>query len=229
MIEWIEEGIAAVVALVGIYATLRKLQLQRMEVENAVAAQVRAEQAAEEEKRKAFVAEQEMRFQVHATDFSAFLSDWQGIAAEMSHLIAESPIDRILIFKAWNGSEDPKWTTAVYQMREVGQHPVQYVHFALDPDYIDKLRETVARGTLSFNVAEQRKSFIKQVYDSEGVKSSLWAYIDTKPVPGTESAAIAYMSFSSHEADAIDNDTEVKCMLLVNRIRALSSSFDHRV
>lgn len=177
------------------------------------------------EQKKAELAEQEMQLQSDTLSFAAFLADWNDVAKEMSHLIATSEIDRILVLKAWNGSLDPKWTTAVYQMRDVGQEPRQYIHFELDPDYVDRLRQIVSRHSIAFTVAKIADSFIKRVYDGEGVRSSYWAHIASQSIPGRNAVAINYASFSSHSADEISEDTQTRCMLIVNRLKGLAATF----
>lgn len=172
------------------------------------------------------LAEKELEFQSHALSFGAFLEDWQGTSREMRNLMRDTEIDRILIFRAWNGSLAPKWTTAVYQMREEGQEPIQYVHFELDEDYVERLRKIVSNGILTFSVDQIEDSFIKSVYNAEGVKSSCWAYINSQQPKDSDAVSISYASFSSTESDRLSPDTVTKCRILAGRLKGLASNFD---
>jgi hypothetical protein len=177
------------------------------------------------ERRKTALAENEIKLQNAALSFSAFLEDWQGTEKEMSALISQTEIDRILILRAWNGSLTPKWTTAVYQMRETGQVPRQYVHFELDSDYIDRLRCIVGGSAMCFSVNDLPPSFIKDVYEAEGVSSSCWVHLDTSTVPRADAAVITYVSFSSHTAERIDDETRTRCMILAGRLKGIAHAF----
>lgn len=192
-------------------------------------ARARVSQLAIEQKdRELEVAKKELTFQSHALSFGAFLADWQGTSSAMKQLLDDTEIDSIMIFRAWNGKLTPQWTTAVFQMREVGQEPVQYVHFELDDDYVDRVRKIVLSGIITFSVANQPDSFIKDVYNAEGVKSSCWAHINSQSVPDSDAVSISYASFSSCTASELAPETVTKCRMLAGRLKGLAHNFDEQ-
>ena len=180
------------------------------------------------ERRKLQLAEKEMDFQADALDFVSFLGDWQHTSDELSSIIEETEIDRILILRAWNGTLSPKWTTARFQMRELGQKIRQYIHFELDQDYVDRLREISGCGELYFVVDEinQNDSRIKQVYQAEGVLASYWAHIETlSRIDSPECKAVSYISFSTTTHKEISEKTRTRCMIMAGRLKGIASNF----
>lgn len=180
------------------------------------------------ERRFRNLAENEMRLQREALSFAGFLEDWQNTAAEMSALISDTEIDRILILRAWNGSLSPKWTTAVYQMREVGQVPRQYVHLELDNDYVDRLRTIVSSGSLCFRADDIPKSLVRQIYNAEGVTASFWSHIETHRDVKADSAVITYASFSTHTQKEISEATQTRCLILAGRLKGIAAAFGNQ-
>jgi hypothetical protein len=178
------------------------------------------------ERKKLDLAKRELIFQSDALDFSAFLQDWQNTSDELVAIISETEIDRIIILRAWNGAMHPLWTTAVYQLREEGQEPRQYVHFELDTDYVQRLREITGTGQSYFVTDDiQPQSRIYQVYSAEGVKASYWAHIETIKLSGSDAQAIAYMSFSTHIANEISEKTRTRCMIMAGRLKGIAANF----
>ena len=177
------------------------------------------------ERQKASLAMREMSLQSEALSFAIFLEDWQSVAAEMSKLIAETEIDRILILRAWNGVLTPKWTTAVYQLREVGQIPMQFIHTGLDDDYVARLSETKS-GVHYFATKDAPPGLIKSIYEAEGVQASCWFHIDTKKGEGTDAAVITYCSFSTHTQGEVNGETQTRAALVADRLKGLSSLFN---
>lgn len=208
MIDQYSEIIVAAIGLVGVIVTAvlgsRRFNKERSDKEQA---------------------QNEIRLQAQMLSFSAFLDDWQNTSKELLRIIRETEIDRILIFKAWNGAMSPKWTTAVYQMREEGQTPVQYQHFELDDDYVDRLRRMARHRHIWFTVSEIDDSFIKAVYDAEGVKSSAWYHIESRELPGTDSVSVSYVSFSSTTHDVLSENTLTQLMIVTGRLKGLAANF----
>lgn len=178
-------------------------------------------------RRQVDIAERELSFQSYALDFSAFLQDWQNTFDELNNIIQQTEIDRILILRAWNGALAPRWTTAVYQLRESGQEPRQYVHFELDSDYVERLKQVCGTGSIHFSVdsVQPDNVKIKQVYEAEGVKSSYWAHIETLKLSNSTAQAIAYISFSSHSFDEISEKTRTRCMIMAGRLKGIAANF----
>jgi hypothetical protein len=194
------------------YVAVGKQRIARLELEH--------------KDRELDIAKKELSFQSHALSFGAFLEDWASTSEAMQLLMNETAIDRILILRAWNGTMTPKWATAVFQMREIGQQPVQYIHAELDDDYIERLRKIVSGNIISFSVIDQPDSFIKDIYSAEGVKSSCWAYINSQQVADSEAVSISYASFSSSTAEVLDAATITKCRILAGRLKGLAANFD---
>lgn len=183
----------------------------------------------EQESHRADQAENEMKFQRAALSFAAYLEEWAVIESDARYLLENTNVDRFMILRAWNGARDPKWTTSVYQMRMEGQEPIQYVHFELDADYQSRLREISDRRFMTFAVDEIPESFIKRIYQAEGVKHSSWFLIDEHELEredGNKAKAITYCSFATHGDEPLTPDELTRCQILVGRLKACSASFD---
>lgn len=171
-------------------------------------------------------AEQELKFQAGALDFSGFLQEWDGVHHDLKTLMQETEIDRFLILRAWNGSLAPRWTTAVFQMRQGAQDPISYVHFELDDDYVSRLRQIAKDGPLLIDVDHAPSSAIKDIYEAEGVTASAWFHLETSTLeeaPGC--AAITYCSFATHSAEKMDEKTFTRCRTIAGRLKGVSSAF----
>jgi len=179
------------------------------------------------ERHKLMQAEQEIRFQRSALSFPEFVEEWDEIGRELIGLINETEIDRFMILRAWNGYLEPRWTTAVYQLRSAGQAPVAYVHFELDEDYIHRVKQIAKGGPISMVTAELPDSEIKKVYIAEGVTASMWAHLDTFETTDGRSRAVAYCSFATHLDSLLTDKTMTRCRVLVGRLKGLARSFDH--
>ena len=165
----------------------------------------------------------EMDFQEASLTWEDYLHEWGDIDRELKDLFASTSLDRFLLLRAWNGLEDPKWTTALLQVREQDQHAYSYVHFELDSDYVARLNMIKSRGYICFKTEHLPDSAIKRVYALEGVTSSSWHFISRKRLAGSESASITYCSFATHGDGEIDENTLTRCRLLVDKIRALNT------
>jgi len=180
-------------------------------------------------KRRGDQAELEMRFQRAALSFPDFVEEWEEIHRDMLCLMDETCIDRFLILRAWNGYLEPRWTTAMFQMRTEGHSPVAYVHFELDRDYVERLRE-ITQGSHAYLVTNDlpHSSALRSVYDQEGVTAAFIAQLITLdgPIKGTK--AQTYCSFATHSPDGIDVNTQTRCRILVSRMKGLALGFEDR-
>lgn len=178
------------------------------------------------EKKKTAQAMDELTVQRAMMGMSWFVDEWETIIKEIDHLIETSNIDRFLLLEAWNGELSPQWTTAVFQRRQGDQEPVSYVHFELDDDYVSRL-QTISRGqVLYFEVDSQPESFIKQVYQAEGVKHAVWCHLAKRQI-GTNHL-ISYCSFATHE-DELDPSVVTKCRILAGRLSGMAHAFNPKV
>jgi hypothetical protein len=178
------------------------------------------------ERQKLDQAESEIRFQRAALGFPEFVEEWGEIGQELIKLLEETEIDRFMIFRAWNGHLEPRWTTAVYQLRSAGQAPIAYVHFELDEDYVNRVKKIAQGGPLVMVTDSLPDSEIKKVYEAEGVTASLWAHLDTFETTDRISKAVAYCSFATHAPSLISNSTMTRCRVLTGRLKGLATAFD---
>lgn len=170
-------------------------------------------------------AEREMSFQSASLDFSTFLAEWGDTMKEIEKLMDETNIDRFLILRAWNGFLEPRWTTAVLQIRKGDQDLVSYVHFELDTDYVDRLREINRENRLVFDVADlPDDASIKKVYELEGITCAAWYQLLNQKLEGTESQAVTYCSFATHEG-TIEETTITRCSIIAGRLKGVAHSF----
>lgn len=172
--------------------------------------------------------ENELKIQQVALNFGQFMEEWSQTHEEIAHLMESSCIDRFIILRAWNGRLSPRWTTAVFQMRMGNQEPISYVHFELDTDYVERIKQISIQGTATFKVDELPDCAIKRVYQAEGVKSSTWSYISEESIPGTDCVAHTYCSFSTHTDCEIDVNLETKITILIGRLKGIAMSFNGR-
>lgn len=173
--------------------------------------------------------EKELAFQRAALSFDEFVSEWNDVYDEIVDIIQTTNVDRFLLLRAWNGKYDPKWTTAFFQVREVHQKPVSYVHFELDADYIERLNQVIRGGSISFAVRDIPDSYIKDVYTSEGVTHSAWFFIDKSQLKGSTSAAVTYCSFSTHSGVEIDHQTFIRCRIVASRMKGIAHTLNQHV
>ena len=169
-------------------------------------------------------AENEMDLQRAALDFTGFLSEWSGVQEELEVLMRDSEVDRFLILRAWNGHLTPRWTTAIYQVRRGKQSPVQYIHFELDGDYVERLKHIDANGFMYLDVDSLPESAIKQIYSAEGVTASAWYHLESLGFQGGKSRAVTYCSFATHDESKLTEDTLTRCRILAGRLKGVALS-----
>jgi hypothetical protein len=174
-------------------------------------------------------AELEMRFQRAALSFPEFVEEWSEIHKAILALMEETCIDRFLILRAWNGMLEPRWTTAMFQMRIAGQAPVAYVHFELDRDYVERLRELTATSSTYVVVKELPKNTaLKDVYDSEGVTAAFLAHLISLDGPLKGTKAQTYCSFATHDPKGIPPFVQTRCRVLISRMKGLALGFEEK-
>lgn len=205
------EIITALIGLVGIvitaWVTTRKLAMAEHERETV---------------------RHEMNLQTSALSFAEFLTHWDEINAEVLRLFEQTCVDRFIIFRAWNGVAEPRWSTAILQMRQAGQTPVAYVHYEMDRDYVQRMKEVTAGASLNFTTVSCPDVDIKKIYQAEGVTAAAWFHIITQDIPCMPtSKAITYCSFGTHSARHVDEplteSTMVSCRLIVDRLKGIAA------
>ena len=159
----------------------------------------------------------EIDFRSESLALTVDVSDWSGITNELSDLMRTSEIDRFLILNAFNGYHDPRWTTAVYQVKRGADKLMSYVHFGIDPHYVGLLKKIREAGSTAVNVSLLPDSIIRSVYLSESVLGSEWFFLGSKQ-NNQGSVALTYCSFSSKTESDISPATHERCRVLVNQI-----------
>ncbi len=205
-----EDTIVAIVAFAGVCVT-------------AVLGYLSARNA----KQKLRQAEDELRMQARGLDFSHFMQEWAGTYGDLMDLMHSTNVDRFMIFRAWNGSHSPRWTTAVFQLRIGNQMPMSYIHVDLDNHYVEMLREIGARRPTLLVTSEMPKCMLREVYEAEGVTSSYLEHIETANSGGSRSVAVTYCSFATHTGE-LSIQTVTRCRVIANRLRASALMFRDR-
>lgn len=166
------------------------------------------------------LAKKEIEFQKETFDLSDFLADWNQFYWELQKIMHETNLDRFLILRAWNGKADPRYTTAVLQLRQGTQEPVSYIHVQLDEDYTNRLLQVKARGHIYFKVDDLDKCLIRDIYKAEGVVASLWVYLETKEEG--EHARMTYCSFATHNENGFTDYEITKMVLLFGQLKGIA-------
>ena len=172
-------------------------------------------------------AKNEMGLRRESLGFARFTSEWNETQKDLNKLMADTQVDRFLIFNAWNGTLSPDWTTAVFQMRKGDQHYIDYVHAELDDAY-----RTILRGIEVASFAVLKTSdltgLIKEFYLAEGVIESVWFFIDAKTIEDGSSRALSYCSFATHNLDGFNAGDVARCRAVVGRLKQLACDFDDK-
>lgn len=161
----------------------------------------------------------ELIFQHDALSLRLEAHVWDTINRELKQLMETTCIDRFIIFCGWNGTDDPRWTTAVFQYRHGDQSHVAYVHVETDYDYVQRLKKAKVAGEVVFKTVDISNSLIKQVYLAEEVQAAAWYHLDSRALAGSKSRAVRYCSFATHEDVDIDAATLVHCRRIVSMIK----------
>ena len=181
------------------------------------------------ERRKVDQAQLEMRFQRAALSFPEFVEEWSEIEGGILDILENTGVDRFLLLRAWNGHLEPRWTTAMFQIRGDGKTPVAYVHFELDQDYVSMLREITLSNQTYFNTADlPQDAVLRGVYESEGVTAAMISQIVTLDGPVKGSRAQTYCSFATHRPEGMTAAEKTACRVVVGRLKGISSAFEER-
>lgn len=177
------------------------------------------------EKTRADQAETDRVQQTTTLDFTSFMTEWGEVLKDLKSLMAETSVDRFLILRAWNGTQDPEWTTAVFQYREGAQEYINYVHFKLDTDYIKRLKEIENHGIKRYIVKDMpNETAIRYVYESEGVTEAVWCFLGDKTLENGN-RAVAYCSFATHTDEPLSDAVITRCRVVSDRVAGLASLF----
>lgn len=163
----------------------------------------------------------EMSFQKKSIGLTDYIRGWKEIEHDIKEVASITPIDRFLIFGAWNGELSPSWTTAHWQFRLGEQEYISYVHTELDDDYIIRMRQMISKGHVIMATKDLPESLIKDIYETEKVIHSVWFHISSEKLPNSKSVSITYCSFASCSKE-LTNEDVTRCRLVVGRLKELA-------
>lgn len=202
------ELMTSVVALAGIViTTFGAVTVARMKKRQAVI---------EKENRQY---KTEIRYRSDVLSLKMEAADWNRLQNAVQRLLERTPIDRFLILNAYNGENDPKWTTTIHKIVSGQFRVVDYFNFEIDGHYVDVLHKVRSGEEVLLDAAHLGDSILKRVYQSEGVKQSLWFMIREKRMSDSKTVSISYCSFSTHGDEKIDADTILDCRRIVGMLR----------
>lgn len=171
-------------------------------------------------------AENEVYFQREALDITAFVKDWDGFVLDLKILMENSNIDRFSMLRAWNGYLEPRWTSAVFQFQADGEKMVSFMHVELDSHYIEQLRNVSLSGVMQFKTKDAPQgALFRGLGETEGIEESLWAHIETLTIPGTETKAITYCCFGTHDPAGIDAHGAARARIIIGQLKGMAHNF----
>lgn len=161
---------------------------------------------------------------------------WHKVSEKIKELVRsdESPIDRVLQLRCWNGWRDPHYATAVFQWRADGQVPEDYISVPLDADYVERMADMQNSPPHVIDVEAQKNilpwNLITRLYISEDVKHSLWFPVakSEHKIPGFfgifrwfgfKVRAVTFVSFATHSDDPIPPECYGTLELITHMIR----------
>lgn len=172
----------------------------------------------EEVSKKLSEVQEEVRDKEDALKLYMSADNWDPIYDQMSKLCETTEVDRILALRCWNGEKTPTHTKSLFQHREGEQERVEYWE-KLDPDYVMRVSDMLTNNIHVINTSEIPNSLIKRIYTKEGVQHSVWFPVFQLKL-GTGTVVYTYMSFATHDSDAISEETIELCRGLVWAIGA---------
>jgi hypothetical protein len=144
-------------------------------------------------------------------------------------LCEETEVDRILMLIAWNGESAPQWTKAEYQYRYGEQDIKEYIHTSLDDDYRTRLNDIQDKPDgVVYSTDDDlfHGTLIKNIYEAEGVKTSMWVYL--RKMRYESGVCYSYFSFASHTRDSLSPATRLRIRLLVDELRGHTIDSERR-
>ena len=199
-------------------------QAAKIEAEaKLVAAQ--AEVLQEQSRRKQ--AEWEVNIRQSVPRYTDFVLSYERQHKEVRNLINTTEIDRFVQFKAINGREMPKYTSAFHQIREGGQDFWEFEHVPLDKHYENLFTQILTGEPARIVTTQLPPCLLKEIYVGEGITASLLFYVTSFVLD--ESAGVVvhvYISLATHSPELISDITVTRCTLMVNRLRAFAAIFD---
>jgi len=159
----------------------------------------------------------ELRFKHAALSFQMEAIDWDHLHTELRLLFTNSSIDSFIVFCAWNGFNDPLWTTAIFQFRK-GEN-IALIHVETDADYVQMLKDIKNTGVVILKTEDLPENMLRSHYTYERVKVATIHYFDSRKLEGTSSVAVRYCSYRSTITDDLDVATLAHCKRITDFIK----------
>jgi len=223
LVEVITGGIVTVVTSLGTAIISRKYYRAEVLV-------VKGEIEGIEE--EVVVLKNELSFRDEALSFP--LEPWQFMQLEMllDRVMQKGSgeIDRFFVLKAFNGVDEPKWTTAILSIVDGKYVKYDYVRFPLDDHYKDLLKRIRAGENVLLDVDQMVRSALKTVYQSEEIVSSLISHVIDILLSDQRTVSITYASFASHNY-VLSETVQMQCTLIANTLTdwAISNEAKRRI
>ena len=167
--------------------------------------------------KKARLQEQQLEHRADSLALKIDLSKWSSINQEIRSLMDDSCIDSFFVLNAFNGFQDPKWATAVYQVQKDNNMVVSYVDFSIDSHYVDVLKKIRTNGVEVIHAEDLPESLIRALYHTDGVLASAWFHLTDKQLPNG-GVALTYCTFSSRTCTEVD--AMERCTIIANKIKS---------
>lgn len=155
--------------------------------------------------------------------FSDFFGEATAILNELRTLEAETCIDRWLFLVAENGYLEPRYTTAIVQLRD-GNAVTLYIDVEVDKAYNLMLKEAANAGHIHMSTSDMGPCELRDIYVNEGVVESylMHLYFDSNDRGGTMHA---YCTYATHENEPITLEVQTRCKLINSRIRRFAEKY----
>lgn len=217
---------AAVSFLLMLKANKRHQNAEAQKIE-AEARLVSAQAVVVQEQARRKQAEWEVNVRQSVPRYTDFVLNYERQHKEVRHLIGSTEIDRFVQFKAINGREMPKYTSAFHQIREGGQDLWEFEHVPLDKHYENLFTQILTGEPARVITTQLPASMLKDIYTAEGVTASLVFYITSFVLDEDAGVVVhVYISLATHSPDLISDVTTTRCTMMVNRLRAFAAIFD---
>lgn len=158
-----------------------------------------------------------------ALNFGEFLTHWGEIVEQVNILFEETRLERFILFQCFNGANEPRWVTAIIQLRKDGK-PLSYMHLPIDADYLGRFLQMKSSGFTRVTPNRIGPCMIRDIYVDEGVEDSLWAFIKTRQLDEFH-ASTTFCSFATNHSGGLDPSTVIRCKNLVGRLQLIASHF----
>ena len=160
----------------------------------------------DELKSKLVVYKKEMEFDRSALDFKLSVGQWSKLSKIIQQLFKNSRTQRVLLLHGWNGTQEVKFVTALFQVRPEDTVHYSYVHYPVGPEYNDYLRRS-AKDVVFIDVPNLPKNHeVAKIYNEEDprVIEAAWRVLASKKVEEGRELKF-FMSVGTFHEDGFTN------------------------